>query len=163
MRIGILSDTHGRTQAMADAIRLLKSAGAEFFIHCGDVGSEAVLDLLAGEKAAFVFGNTDFDRQELQRYARIINVQCLENSGQLQLGGKEIRVMHGDDSRALRRAIEEQSCDAILFGHTHVKADRREGRVRLINPGALHRAAVKTVALWVTETDDLSFIEVHGE
>ena len=62
MLIGILSDTHDRVEAMAEAMRVLKEAGARYFIHCGDVGSERVLDYLAGEPGGFVFGNTDWDR-----------------------------------------------------------------------------------------------------
>src|ERR1700754_735549 len=63
--IGILSDTHGRADAMALAMQALRNGGAEFFIHCGDVGSEGVLDHLAGAPAAFVWGNTDWDRAAL--------------------------------------------------------------------------------------------------
>jgi len=33
--IGILSDTHDRVDAMAAAMKLLRDAGAQFFIHCG--------------------------------------------------------------------------------------------------------------------------------
>ena len=36
MILGILSDTHGRVDAMAEAMRVLRGAGADFFIHCGD-------------------------------------------------------------------------------------------------------------------------------
>ena len=55
MLIGILSDTHDRIETMAAAVQLLQSRGAEYFIHCGDVGSPAVLDYLAGQKACFVW------------------------------------------------------------------------------------------------------------
>ena len=48
MIVGILSDTHDRVAAAAAAIERLRQHGAEYFIHCGDVGSERVLDQLAG-------------------------------------------------------------------------------------------------------------------
>jgi predicted phosphodiesterase len=35
------------------------------------------------------------------------------------------------------------------------------GRVRCINPGALHRARRKTVAILDTERDQLTFVEVQ--
>ena len=40
-------------------------------------------------------------------------------------------------SRLVRRVLDEQEHDYLLVGHTHVKEDRRVGRVRMINPGAL--------------------------
>ena len=72
MIVGILSDTHDRDDAMAAGMQLLRRGGARFFIHCGDIGSERVLDHLAGLSAAFVFGNTDWDHRGLQRYAETL-------------------------------------------------------------------------------------------
>ena len=50
----------------------------------------------------------------------------------------------------------------MIHGHTHRQADRREGRTRIINPGALHRAATKTVAILDTVEDELHFLEIGG-
>ncbi|MGE5612463.1 MAG: metallophosphoesterase family protein [Bacillota bacterium] len=44
--IGILSDTHDNTAMTAAAVQLLKERGAEYFLHCGNVGSCLVLDYL---------------------------------------------------------------------------------------------------------------------
>ena len=52
MVLGILSDTHDTADAMTVAVALLQSRGAEFFIHCGDVGSTRILDCLAGLRGA---------------------------------------------------------------------------------------------------------------
>ena len=41
--------------------------------------------------------------------------------------------------------------------------DSRQGRVRVINPGALYRAARKTVAVLDTVADDLRFLVVHSD
>ena len=61
MIIGILSDTHDRADTAAAAIRILRDHGAEFFIHCGDVGSERVLEqLLLIWSEADVFAVCDF-------------------------------------------------------------------------------------------------------
>jgi putative phosphoesterase len=159
--VGILSDTHDRADAMAAAMNLLRGAGAEFFIHCGDVGSERVLDHLAGLPAAFVFGNTDWDRATLARYAQSIGVACHNALADLDLGGKRFAVTHGDDFRLKQRLLTEQRHDYLLQGHTHIRADQRIGRMRVINPGALHRAKEKTVALLDTASDRLSFLVVN--
>ena len=105
MLIGILSDTHDRTDAMAAAMQLLHSRGAEYFIHCGDVGSSAVLDYLAGQKACFVWGNCDWDRVGLQHYAKSIEIDCFGAFGELELDGKKIAVIHGDDPVLKRRLL----------------------------------------------------------
>jgi hypothetical protein len=160
MLIGIVSDTHDKADAMAAAVRMLRERGAEFFVHCGDVGSTRVLDHLAGLPACFVFGNCDWDRASLKRYAKDIDLACHDSFGDLTLAGKRIAVIHGDDHVLKRRLLTEQQHDYLLQGHSHVREDTRVGRIRLINPGALHRANPKTAALLDTATDELEFIEV---
>ena len=157
MLLGILSDTHDRLNAAAAGIAALKEAGAEYFLHCGDVGGEQVLDQLAGLRAAFVWGNNDWDRVGLQRYATELGIQCFGAFGELELDGKTIAIAHGDDDRSVRRVLDGQRHDYLFVGHSHVKADMRVGRVRVINPGALHRAREKTVATLDTATDLLRF------
>src|SRR5438105_2985540 len=116
MMVGILSDTHDRSEAMAAAVKMLEANGAEFLIHCGDVGSEMILDYLAGIPAAFVWGNCDFDRRGLQRYAQGLGITCLENLGELELGGKKFVVLHGDDERTKQCILAEQRHDYLLQG-----------------------------------------------
>jgi len=162
MHLGIISDTHGQVEAMAAAVRLLRAAGAQYFIHCGDVGGPGILDCLAGLEAAFVWGNTDGDRKDLQSHARIVAVQCMGAFAELKLDGKDIAVLHGDDHRRFAAAVEGQRFDYLFCGHTHACADWRQGRTRIVNPGALHRAARKTVALLDTRVDELRLLVVGG-
>ncbi len=160
MLIGLVSDTHDRTDSMAAAVALLQSRKAEFFIHCGDVGSPAVLDFLAGLPSAFVWGNCDYDRLGLQRYAAAIGIQCFGAFGELTLDNKLFALTHGDDPQLKRRLLSEQRHDYLLQGHTHVPQDARVGRIHLINPGALHRANPKTCALLDTTTDTAEFLPI---
>lgn len=161
MIVGILSDTHDRVDAMSAGMSLLAEKRAEFFIHCGDVGGEGIIDLLAGKSAAFVWGNNDHDRAALARYSQSLAVNCLGEFGELTLGGKSFAIIHGDDDRLYRRLISEQRHDYLLHGHTHVRRDERVGTMRVINPGALHRASPKTVAVLDTATDQLEFFNVN--
>jgi putative phosphoesterase len=160
MIVGILSDTHGKTDMAHLAVQTLIGQGAEYLVHCGDVGGKEVLDALAGHPAMFVFGNNDYDRDELENYAKILGIACGGEHGKLAFGGKLAVVTHGDDHRLLRKLLEQQKIDYLFVGHTHEKLDRREGRVRMINPGALYRAAVKSVALLDTARDQLRFITI---
>lgn len=164
MKIGILSDTHDRFDTAVAAVNLLQEAGATHLIHCGDVGGTHMLDPLAGLPAAFVFGNNDFEHAELRNYASLLGIKCLGHFGVIELEGKQIAVTHGDDHRLLTRLTRpEQPIDYLLTGHTHVKHDRRVGSIRLINPGALHRATIKTVATLDLVNDELVFLAVPGQ
>ena len=160
MLIGILSDTHDRAKMMAAAILLLREKKAEFFIHCGDVGEESMLDHLAGLPCAFIWGNNDWDRAGLQRYAQQLGISCYGGQADLTLDGKRLAVIHGDDLRLRQQLLDSQEYDYLLQGHTHVKFDGKVGRTRIINPGALHRARPKTVALLDSQTDRLEFLTV---
>jgi uncharacterized protein len=158
--IGILSDTHDRLESTLAGMNLLRGGGAEFYIHCGDVGGQQIIDQLAGLKAALVWGNNDWDRRELTRYAETLGIQVFQASGELDLDGKRFALAHGDDPRIVREFVEQQQHDYLLVGHSHVKSDQRVGRIRLINPGALHRASEKSVALLDTASDDLKFLRI---
>ena len=159
--IGILSDTHDRAVNMAAGLKVLERAGAQFYIHCGDIGTQRCIDLLAGLKCAFVWGNTDYDRVGLARYAESISVPCYGTYANLELDGKRIAVLHGDDFLLEKRLLLAQEHDYMLEGHTHIKLDERRGGIRRINPGALFRAPVKTVATLDTKTDKLDFLTVQ--
>ena len=164
MKLGILSDTHGRAAIAREAVQKLTAAGATAFVHCGDVGDdqggEAVLDALAGLDACFVFGNNDWHHDDLRRYAEAIGVVCLDAAGTIEKGGRRIAVTHGDDARLVARLTTPQNAaDYLLTGHSHVRHDRRVGAVRWINPGALYRATVKSVAVLDLATDALEWIE----
>jgi hypothetical protein len=162
MRIGILSDTHDRELAMKAAMQVLKEQQVEFYIHCGDVGSQRILDQLAGVPSAFVWGNNDWDRPDLKRYAQRLGIGCFDSLAELDLGGKKIAVIHGDDYRLKQQILQEQRHDYLLQGHTHVRNDQKVGKIRCINPGALHRAKEKTVAVLNTDLDQLEFFVVPG-
>ncbi len=171
MILGILSDTHGQTQRTAHALRILRQAGAEAFVHCGDIGGVAVLDELAGLRAWLVAGNTDFPDSSLLGYAKLLGLTC-QPAGplRLELHGRSLAVFHGHEPQfaqlfeptpvgsSLRAALA--SCDYILHGHTHMACDLREGPWRVINPGALHQAGLYTVATLDLASDTLQFWQV---
>ena len=158
MLLGILSDTHDRSEMMRLAVAALQERGAQFFIHCGDVCTPDVLDPLAGLPSAFVWGNCDWDRLALQRYAQAIEVPCYGAFADLELGGKRVAVLHGDDRSKMDAVLKAGGHDYLFHGHTHVKRDERIGRTRVINPGALFRASEKTVALLDTDSDRLEYV-----
>jgi uncharacterized protein len=161
MRLGILSDTHGRAAATAAALDLLRQAGAEFYIHCGDVGGEPILDLLAGLPLVFVWGNTDYDHAEMGRYAKKLGLDCRGNFADLELDGRRIAVTHGDEPAVLKRIVAEKRYRYLLHGHTHVARDQIIGDLRWINPGAVHRSPRPSVAVLDTHSENLEFLPLR--
>jgi putative phosphoesterase len=158
VRLGILSDTHSQLIVTQRAIAMLAENGAEFYLHCGDIGDETILDALAGLPGAFVFGNNDYDHDGLRRYGEAIGLQCLGTGGVLELAGKRVAVTHGDELMTVSKYRRPGSgIDYLFTGHSHIRHDQRVGMVRWINPGALYRAGVKSVATLDLPTDTLKF------
>jgi predicted phosphodiesterase len=53
--------------------------------------------------------------------------------------------------------------DLLLHGHSHRMRNERVGRTRVVNPGALHRAAVRTVGIVELPALAVAFYEVRPE
>lgn len=160
MRIGILSDTHDRRERTARAVQMLIEAEAEALIHCGDLTEPDIVRECSGRPSYFVFGNNDDDQEGIRAAIDAIGGQCLGWGGEITLAGRRIAVTHGDSSKEVRR-LAATAPDYLLFGHSHVPTDDRDGPTRWINPGALHRAESWTVALLCLDTDDLQFLRIR--
>ena len=159
MKIGILSDTHDQAARTSRAVSILIRAGADVLVHCGDITGPAVVLECGGLPSYFVFGNNDFDEDDLRRAIIEVGGCCLERGGSFELSGKKIAVAHGDSSRQIRRLLDADP-DYFLYGHSHLAADDRRGSVRWINPGALHRASRWSVAVLDLPSDTLEFLPV---
>lgn len=158
-RLGILSDSHGHAERTDRAVEALAAAGADRLVHLGDVGTTNVLESMAGQVANVVFGNCDYDTSDLERTARHLGLVVDHPLGRLELAGRTIAFTHGDREALMREAIED-GVDYLLVGHTHEITDRRIDRTRVINPGALFRAARYTAALLDPATDTVEWIEI---
>ncbi|QDT40020.1 phosphodiesterase [Gimesia alba] len=160
MRIGILSDTHNHLQRTERAVELLRGAGAEALFHCGDLASPEIVNSCAVLPFYFTFGNHDSDMVRiLEQSAEEQGAHCLHWGGEVTLAEKQIALVHGHITRDLKPLLEAQP-DYLLTGHSHQQHDFHEGTTRRINPGALFRAKVFTVAMLDLKTDDLQWLEV---
>ena len=146
MRIGVVSDTHGDRLSALAAVRLLESLDVDLVLHCGDVGGAEIPELFAAWPAHFVCGNVDRPA-ELAAAVGAGRRRFHGAQAELQLAGRQVTMMHGDDATRLEAAIESGRWDLVCCGHTHVAEIRREGRTLLVNPGALHRATPHTLAV----------------
>jgi putative phosphoesterase len=163
MNIGILSDTHGRVAPARRALQVFDHHRVEHIIHCGDVGEVDVFELFVGRPFTFVWGNTDQPSHSLLAFLNTVGIHApTKVPVRLTLDGKTFAVFHGHEP-GFDAAERNLPVDYLLHGHSHVTRDERRGRTRIINPGALHRARPKTVAVLDTATDQLTFHEIaHG-
>ncbi|MBI4718996.1 MAG: metallophosphoesterase family protein [Planctomycetes bacterium] len=158
-----MSDSHGRFLPVRQAVDLFDRLGVEQLIHCGDVGGEVVFDELAGRRVTFVWGNTDVTGGPLIAYLESLGLAApREVPTRLTVDGREIAVFHGHEA-GFETAAQRLAVNYILHGHTHQARDERQGNVRIVNPGALHRAKRLTVATLDLASDTLTFHEVSGK
>ncbi len=159
MLIGIISDSHGEIVRTRQAMFLLSNFGCKKFIHLGDVETVEVLDELLGFDVVLVFGNCDWISQLLD-YAVKVGIDVREGADVITIDGKRIAFLHGHDERKYYEFLDDE-VDYLLHGHSHEKRDEMVNKTRCINPGALHRATVYTVAVLDTCEDTLVFLEVE--
>jgi putative phosphoesterase len=163
MRLGILADTHDELVRTLLAVQLLRDAGAEALIHCGDLASPPIVQAIAALPAWFALGNHDADMvPALQKAAAEFGAVCLGWGGVVELGGRRVGVAHGHMSTDVRRVLAGRP-DYLLSGHAHFPSDAVVGAVRRINPGALHRADKFTVALLELTSGELQVLNVAGD
>jgi len=162
VKLGIMSDSHGKTNLVRQAMETLRLAGAEAFVHCGDIGSLDVLDEFADQPLWFVWGNMDFELPSWKSYVEQLNLPWPESPVEFQVDGKRLAVFHGHEER-FGQALQKAPYDYLLHGHTHRPDDYRIQNMRVINPGALCRVRTKTVALLDPARDIVEFISLDGQ
>jgi len=147
MRLAVVSDTHGHVGSTTAAIRLLGRQKVEAVIHCGDIGSPAIIPLFSAWPAHFVFGNVDHNEGELARAIQEAGQTCHGHFGKLELAGRKIAWLHSDDRDLFEETVESGEWDLVCYGHTHVAEQHRAGGTLVLNPGALFRATPHTLAV----------------
>jgi putative phosphoesterase len=153
MKIGVISDTHGEVGPVQRAIRILRDLHISLTIHCGDVGP-GVVPLLKGLQTHFVHGNVD-DPDRLRKVITDPDHTLHEHVGTLEIEGRRVAFLHGDDVKLLRHTIHSGHWDLVCHGHTHVFSRSFEGRTLVLNPGALSRTSHPSLAVV-----DLTSLEV---
>lgn len=125
MRIGLISDTHGRLRP--EVFELFR--GVDHILHAGDVGpADLLVELEAVAPVTAVWGNTD----GFELRARIPEIADLE------LGGVRVTVAHGHQlgsptPSGLRRSYPDAG--VIVYGHTH-RPLIDPGPSLVVNPGS---------------------------
>ena len=159
MLIAVLSDTHNRLGPLERALAILKDRPVDQVLHCGDVDEAALVPHLP-RGTHFVWGNCDTDRAGIERAVAQIDGVHHGNWGHLEVASKSIAFVHGDNPSLFHDLQNADAHDFLFYGHTHVAREHRAGRTRVINPGALHRAATKTFVILNVKTGEVESFDV---
>lgn len=136
MKIGLMSDTHDRLDAVEKAIDFFNREGVKHVLHAGDLVSPFVAPKFAGLKAKlyYVWGNNEGDREFIRVKFGEFGVNPLGNFAALELDGRKIALLHGTHEEIVDSLVKSGSFDVVVRGHTH-QAGIREEETLLVNPG----------------------------
>lgn len=138
MRAAIISDTHDAVSAVQDVLDMIRTAGVDTIIHCGDMSSAYMAELFRDFCVYHAWGNNDFDTIGLQ--FAIQGCKPGSRSDRWIKGvfdGKLFAAVHEQHSAVFSGLLDSEQFDYIFVGHTHRKSDRMYGKTRVINPGAI--------------------------
>jgi putative phosphoesterase len=147
MILGIVSDTHGHVEFAMPAVRMLESLEVEAVIHCGDIGSIEIVRLFDRWPTHYVLGNVDAHGLPFKAAIEERNGVYHGRFGALEIEGRRIAFLHGDDAPLLDAVIEGGAYDLVCHGHTHVAEKYDRNGTLVVNPGALYRAPRHTIAV----------------
>jgi uncharacterized protein len=147
VRLGIVSDTHGHVELTRPAVRMFESLEVNAVLHCGDIGSMAVVELFGAWPTHFVFGNCDTNTEQFAAAIEKAGQTCHCLFGDLTLEGVRIALLHSHDARRFREIIQSGKYRLVCYGHTHIAAVERRGETVVLNPGAIYRANPHSVAI----------------
>ena len=147
MLIGIVSDTHGHIPCTEKCVEVLKANDVERVIHCGDIGSSEVIPLFSDWPTHFVFGNVDYDHDELRETIDSVGMSCHDEFGSVEWDGQRIAFLHSHDHDLFQETVADGDWDLVCYGHTHKAKQHRVGSTLVLNPGAVYRANPRSIAI----------------
>ncbi len=157
MRIGLISDTHDNLVLTKVAVEWLRKEAPARVFHLGDITMPECASMLAGLPVVFLKGNND-ESDTLRDGRAEPGLPSLLDTWTGEVDGVRIGATHGHVRTALAKLVRDH--DIVLHGHTHRARAEQIGRALVINPGALHRAPVKTVAMLDVATRQVTFYVV---
>lgn len=158
MRVIVLADTHAprRWKSCPPAVAgWLRQADA--ILHAGDVCVAAVLDELAGYAPVdAVVGNND---------APDVAAWGARPTFEAELAGLKVAMIHdagAADGRLRRMRTTFPRADVVVYGHSHIPLDVRDGGFRIFNPGSpTDRRRQPHGTIGVLEIDDGRLVEAR--
>jgi putative phosphoesterase len=166
VKVCVVSDSHDRADALAQAVREAKAQGAEAVIHCGDlIGAQSLKPALAaGLPVHLIHGNNVGDPQALHRLAGASGGRLHYHGAdaRIELAGRRIFLVHYDDYGYAMACTGDW--DLVCCGHSHRAEVRQVPSVNnqstwLVNPGTV--AGLAAPSTWVMGDLSAMHFEVH--
>ncbi len=153
MRILVISDSHGRTSKIEQAIENEKEAKHIFFL------GDCVKDI---EDYPFIYPDRTF---------HIVSGNCdyssvLKSADKVTLAGKNIFFTHGhhlsvkSGTERLKQFAKVEKADIVLYGHTHVAKTEYANGVHFVNPGSLYSAREGSTGYAVIDIEESGIIPI---
>ena len=133
MNILVFSDTHGELKRALELYEQIASfAKIDVIVHCGDMYSDAKeLGEILQKEIVRVPGNCDGCRERAYKVIDIPSGKMLVTHGHME------SVKHS--MLPLLYLAEENGCNVVCYGHTHIPQNEQIGDIRVINPGSTSR------------------------
>jgi uncharacterized protein len=146
MKIGILSDSHHKSDYTKEVIDFLKNEDCEYLVHAGDLCIEKNLQLLEDSELKYVavFGNND---RNLLQFSSKYNIKT--EPYYFKIDDIKFKLMH------LPYYLTPDS-DIVIFGHTHTFECDYKNKTLFINPGeicAREKPLIECVKLEIKENE----------
>lgn len=177
MKIGIISDTHGITDAWLKAMKIFE--GADLIIHGGDVlyhpprigftsnyNIPDLSDLMnsCGIPILIAKGNCDSDV-----YEELLDMPILSPCAYTQINNLKIMANHGHtiDDDFINRLASKKQVDILITGHTHIPIIRKIGELYHCNPGSpshpkwKNAEGVITPTVGIIENNRISIVDLN--
>ena len=167
VKICIVSDSHDRADALAQAVREAKEQGAAAVVHCGDViGAQTLRPAMAlGLPLHVIHGNNLGDSMMLHSLSRGSGglLQYYGADVRIELGGRRIFAVHYPDYGYAMACTGDW--DLVCCGHSHRAGVERVANVKggqtwLVNPGTV--AGLAAPATWILGDLATMFFEVRS-
>jgi len=126
-KVAVLSDSHKKVDLTKDAIKMLKSKGAQYIVHAGDFELKENLDLLKNSGLIYVgvFGNNDWGLTKYQSEYTIHHEPYY-----FKIQDSKYKLMH------IPNYLSPDS-EIIIYGHTHTFTTEYINDTLFLNPGEL--------------------------
>lgn len=146
MKIGILSDSHLKSDYTEEVIDFLKEIKSDYLVHAGDLCIEKNLLLLEESELKYVavFGNND---RNLLNLTSSYNIK--QEPYYFKIKDITFKLMH------LPYYLSPDS-EVVIFGHTHVFECDYKNKTLFINPGevcAREKPLIECVQLEIKENE----------
>ena len=147
MKVGILSDSHLKSDYTKEVIDFLKEQGVQYLVHAGDLCIEKNLELLKESNLPYisVFGNND---QQLLSLANKYNIK--QEPYFFKIKELKFKLMH------MPYYLNADDSDIVVFGHTHIFESEYKNKTLFVNPGevcAREKPKVECVLLEIKENE----------